>query len=73
MVKPRVEAVEGGSDAMAEKKYLQCEKCPYTSNHRGNLKRHMKSVHEKLRTHHCQECSYSASLRRDLETHVNIH
>ena len=53
---------------------FQCGQCPYKSNHRGNLMKHIQDVHDKIRNHVCDECGYSASRKSNLKQHKdNVH
>ena len=52
-----------------EKKF-KCEKCPFKSFRRPNLKMHIKQVHEKIRDYVCDDCGYSSSQKATLVRHT---
>ena len=55
-------------------KPFQCEKCPYKSYEKGNLTKHVRSVHEKIRDFHREKCPYRTSRKDILKQHVrSVH
>ena len=51
-------------------KHLKCSKCSYETFDRSNLKKHIKSVHDKIRDYVCCECGFSASTSNILSRHI---
>ena len=52
----------------------KCETCSYKTHSIYRLRRHVKSVHEKIRPLKCEECSYSACENSDMKRHVrSVH
>ena len=59
---------------MENAKMLTCDLCPFTTPHAYSLKRHVKTVHYKIRDLACTECDYAASQKHDFIVHmVNVH
>ena len=54
----------------AKKVHMNCTVCDFTSVFEKNLKIHLKTVHQKARTHKCDQCKKSFSLKRHLNTHM---
>ena len=50
-------------------KKWKCEKCPYETFKVGCLYRHIRSVHDKIRSHICEECDYATSQMVNLKRH----
>ena len=62
---------EGGQK---KRKYFNCEHCDYQTPERGNLQRHVRTVHERERSFVCDECGHAASQKDGLKQHVKrIH
>ena len=51
-----------------EKKF-KCNKCSYVSAYNRALYRHIRSVHDKIKSHVCNDCGYAASEKSSLEEH----
>eukprot|EP01083_Nonionella_stella_P268546 907923_1 len=51
---------------------LSCESCDTTFTLKGNLKRHINSVHEKLRPFSCESCNTAFSQKQKLKQHVSF-
>ena len=52
---------------------IECEKCPYTSTP-GNVKRHVKLVHDQIKDQICEECGKGFSSKEELKSHtVKVH
>ena len=52
----------------------KCDKCPYTAAQPGLVKKHARSVHEKIRDHRCDECGTCFVAKSKLELHIKaIH
>ena len=47
--------------------------CKYTAAQKGNLKRHIQSIHKKgaTETFPCPDCDYTAKWKVSLQTHIN--
>ena len=39
---------------------------------KGNLKQHIKAIHEKIKNHICKECGYAASQKNMLKKHIEV-
>ena len=64
----------GKTSAKQDSKMFECDKCPYTTVHRGRVIQHMKQVHEKFRSHVCEECGYGAYNKADMRSHmIGVH
>ena len=50
--------------------HFKCEKCPYRSKWLGNVKKHAKQVHDKIRDHECKTCGYSTFTSTILNHHI---
>ena len=48
---------------------FKCDKCPYQSSQKGNVKTHIMGVHEKIKNHVCNECGFAFFLRHHLKAH----
>ena len=60
-------------EIVVAKKFM-CETCDYECSAKGNLKRHVKSIHLKLKEFECDQCDYKCSANHDLKMHVKcIH
>ena len=46
----------------------ECDKCIYSTTHRGNLQTHKQSVHEGVK-YECNKCNYKATQRSSLQRH----
>ena len=56
------------------KERFKCNKCPYTSASKSNLKIHVDRVHEKKKNHVCVECGHAVLSKSDLRKHIkNVH
>ena len=47
-------------------------KCECTSSDLGSLKRHIKSVHDKIRDTVCSQCNFASSRTADLNKHIQV-
>ena len=53
---------------------INCYICQANFSTQGNLKKHIKAVHEGKKLHKCSICDYSCSLKIDLMKHIeNVH
>ena len=53
---------------------FKCEKCPYSSAVKTNLKYHMISVHNVGRKKfECEKCPYSSADKGNLKKHIMVH
>ena len=52
------------------RKMLKCDKCPYASTSKSNLKLHIEAVHERTKAYVCEECGYAGVRRSDLRKHI---
>ena len=52
-------------------KSFPCETCSYIATQKGDLTRHVKSVHDKIRDHVCNECGKAFSEKKDMRKHDN--
>ena len=50
-------------------KKRKCEKCSYETFKIGRLYQHIRSVHDKIRSHICEECHYASSTMANLKRH----
>ena len=53
-----------------EDKKFKCELCPYATEGKSDLKKHIEGVHEKIRSQICKECGYAASEKGTLRRHI---
>ncbi|KFM60213.1 Zinc finger and BTB domain-containing protein 49, partial [Stegodyphus mimosarum] len=51
---------------------FQCDRCPYTTNVKGSLQRHM-LTHTGNRPHHCPLCRKGFIQKSDLNIHLRRH
>ena len=52
---------------------IECEKCLYTSTP-GNVRRHVKFVHDQIKDQICEECGKGFSSKQELKSHtVKVH
>ena len=49
-----------------------CDKCEFVANSRGNLLRHMRTVHEKIKPFECDHCEFATGTKQTLVNHVRI-
>ena len=49
---------------------LTCEQCQYETTWQNALKRHIKTVHDKIRNRACSECTYITDRRDSLKRHM---
>lgn len=55
-------------------KMYKCTHCCQDFNDRGNLKRHIQTVHEKRRAFSCEKCGKGFTTNQNLRTHIQtIH
>ena len=54
-------------------KILSCDKCDYSSFHKGNLARHEREVHRKPFACELEECDKKFSTKKQLEKHMEKH
>jgi len=69
---PVTNMIETGYDEKNEKKH-SCKMCSYISPKRFIVKRHVKTVHLKLKTYQCEYCGYGAAEKYHLINHQNLH
>ena len=50
---------------------LQCSVCAHSAYDLSALRRHVKSVHDKIRDHSCEECGMRFSVRQTLTRHMD--
>ena len=50
-------------------KKRKCGKCSYETFKIGRLYQHIRSVHDKIRSHICEECDYATSSMANLKRH----
>lgn len=48
----------------------QCPHCSFRTAYKTHLTRHIKTVHLKLKPHHCNYCPYKATDRFGLRIHI---
>jgi uncharacterized Zn-finger protein len=46
--------------------------CNYMCSRKGDLNRHIKSVHDKIKDHECDLCEFKCSNKSDLTTHIKV-
>lgn len=49
-----------------------CPHCPHIASSQGNLKQHVKGVHQKIRDMECPHCRYKTTQKGTLKRHVRI-
>merc|ERR1712150_434461 len=49
---------------------LDCKQCGYSSSDKSNLRRHIKSVHKKIKNYECEKCENAFSQKVHLEKHI---
>mmetsp|Transcript_9661 Transcript_9661/g.25327 ORF Transcript_9661/g.25327 Transcript_9661/m.25327 type:complete len:325 (-) Transcript_9661:149-1123(-) len=49
-----------------------CSECPAAFTRKGNLKKHVRSIHLNIRPHACEQCGVSFPQKSSLETHVKL-
>jgi uncharacterized Zn-finger protein len=49
---------------------FECTLCEYKCTTKGNLKRHIKMVHDKIKDFECSLCDYKFSTKGNLKTHI---
>ena len=55
-------------------KIFQCDLCNYVSARKDNLKKHVQSVHEKLKPYNCRQCGKAFSMKQHCKEHEeSIH
>ena len=52
-------------------KRFKCDKCHFKTTSVANLKKHIKSVHDKIKDMVCQKCDYTCSLKSYMDSHMN--
>ena len=53
---------------------FQCELCDYKCATKGNLKQHIKQVHDKIKVFECDKCAYKCVQKDTLKRHIkNTH
>jgi len=50
-----------------------CEKCGHTTQNRGDMKKHMRAVHDKLKLYACEVCGGRFTTCSDLRRHERTH
>ena len=50
-------------------KKISCDQCSHTSSTKGNMKKHKKAVHWKIKDYQCSECDKCFSEKSSLEAH----
>jgi len=63
--------VGGGSPAMESR--FSCEQCDKTFTVLSNLKRHIKTIHEKEKAYSCEVCNKSFSQHGNMKRHMKVH
>ena len=53
-------------------KNLTCRICIKTFSRKGNLKNHVKAVHDETKEHQCESCKKTFSEKGNLERHIRI-
>ena len=59
-----------GGEFSANKKRFQCLLCPYSSNWKGNLNKHVSGVHSTEKPFKCTYCDYKTARKDCLKTHI---
>ena len=49
---------------------VKCEQCPFETSWKQALNRHIRNVHDRIRSHVCGECGYSFAEKSTLRHHV---
>ena len=72
--KENVEIKQEGSCDTLEKKIeepekvpFQCQICEKAFSDKGNLEKHVSTIHEESKAFHCDICNYRCSQKRDFE------
>ena len=50
--------------------HFRCDKCPYTSAYKKNLRAHKERVHENIKNHACEKCKFASHSKSDLKKHI---
>jgi uncharacterized C2H2 Zn-finger protein/very-short-patch-repair endonuclease len=51
-----------------------CQQCDYVSKRLGDLKKHVKQVHDKIKDFRCPQCDYKTSRSGNLKQHIkDVH
>ena len=50
---------------------MKCHLCEATFKRKGDFKRHLKTIHEKLKRFECKKCEKEFVLEHYLKRHVN--
>ena len=48
---------------------FQCDRCPYSTKTKGNLKKHCNAVHMKMKPFQCKQCPKAFAQKGQLATH----
>ena len=51
---------------------FECDKCNKEFNRNGNLKRHIKAIHDKIKDFECDKCNKSFSQNGHLQQHIKL-
>ena len=55
-------------------KTFKCDQCEYKSKNKGDLKKHVKIVHDQIKDIKCEKCDYICSTITNLKQHIKqIH
>ena len=52
---------------------IQCDFCDLVSNNKFAVKRHVQTVHEKLKPYKCEQCNRAFAKRCNMKLHMKIH
>lgn len=57
---------------MSENKMFKCDECDKMFSTKGNLKQHIKAVHNKIKDFKCEECDFVCSINGSLKRHIKM-
>ena len=62
----------GRQGSFYQVEYVKCEICGYTCSHKGNVNKHVASVHGKKKPFKCEICQFPFSEKGNMNKHVAL-